>query len=97
MRLMGISGWLIFQIPVSQAVFIGASGFAAASAAFFVISRVINRIFSTNLSSQGKMCVLEPKHFGIAFIGTLCIVLISSLFAAWQATRIDPADAIRDE
>jgi len=97
MRLMGMSGWLIFQVPVSQAVFIGASGYAVASAAFFVISRVINRIFGANLSSQGKMCILEPKHFGIAFIGTLSIVLISSLLAAWQATRIDPADALRDE
>jgi putative ABC transport system permease protein len=97
MRLMGISGWLIFQVPVSQAVFIGASGFAVASAAFFVISRVINQIFGTNLSSQGNMCILEPKHLAIALIGTLSIVLISSLFAAWQATRIDPADALRDE
>jgi putative ABC transport system permease protein len=97
MRLMGISGWLIFQVPVSQALIIGTSGFVVALSAFFVISRVINQIFGENLSSEGQMCILEPMHFGIAFLGTLAIVLFSSFFAAWQATRIDPADVIRDE
>jgi putative ABC transport system permease protein len=97
MRLMGISGWLIFQVPVSQALIIGTSGFAVALSAFFVISGMINQIFGENLSSEGKMCILEPIHFGIAFLGTLGIVLFSSFFAAWQATRVDPADVIRDE
>jgi putative ABC transport system permease protein len=97
MRLMGISGWLVFQVPISQAVFIGISGFIVASAAFFAISRIINQIFGANLSSQGSMCLLEFQHFAVALTATLIVVLISSLFAAWQATRIDPADALRDE
>lgn len=97
MRLMGMSGWLIFQVPVSQAIFIGVSGFVTATAAYFTISTVINQIFGKNISTGSKMCQLEPLHFGIAFSGTLAVVTFSSLFAAWQATRIDPADALRDE
>jgi len=97
MRIMGISGWLIFQVPVSQAVLIGATGFATATVGYFFISRIINQLFGENLPSGAGMCALEPQHFGIAFLGTLSIVLFSSVFAAWRATRINPADAIREE
>jgi ABC-type lipoprotein release transport system permease subunit len=43
------------------------------------------------------MCRLAATHFGIALLATLGIVFFSSLFAAWETTRIDPAEALRDE
>jgi putative ABC transport system permease protein len=94
---MGMSGWLIFQVPVSQAVFLGLTGFMAAAAGFFAIATVINEVFAKDLLPGEKMCALAAGHFVVALLGTLVIVFFSSLFAAWQTTKIDPADALRDE
>ena len=97
LRLMGISGWLIFQVPVSQAVFLGLMGFLTAMAGFGGIAAIINEAFGNDLMPGEKMCSLSAGHFGAALLGTLAIVFFSSLFSAWQATRIDPAEALRDE
>jgi putative ABC transport system permease protein len=97
LRLMGMSGWLIFQVPVSQAIFLGFTGFMAATMGFFAIATVINEVFAKDLLPGEKMCALAAIHFFVALLGTLAIVFLSSLFAAWQTTRIDPADALRDE
>jgi putative ABC transport system permease protein len=43
------------------------------------------------------MCTLAPRHFSLALLGTIAVVFFSSVFSAWQATRIDPAEALRDE
>lgn len=97
MRLMGISGWLIFQVPVSQAVFLGLIGFLTAMAGFGLIAAVINEVFGKDLLPGEKMCALAANHFAAALLATLTVVFLSSLFSAWQATRIDPAEALRDE
>lgn len=97
LRLMGISGWLIFQVPVSQAVFLGLMGFLTAMAGFGGIAAIINEAFGNDLMPGEKMCSLSAGHFGAALLGTLAIVFFSSLFSAWQATRIDPAETLRDE
>jgi putative ABC transport system permease protein len=97
MRLMGVSGWMIFQIPMSQAVLIGIAGFFTASVAFFAMANVINQLFGTDLPPGSGMCVLKPTHFVIALSATIIIVLLTSVFSAWNATRIDPADAMREE
>lgn len=97
MRLMGIGGWLIFQIPVSQSVLLGIAGFLAASAGFSAIAFVINEVFAKDLMPGEKMCALASNHFAAALLGTLVVVVFSSFFSAWQATRIDPAEALRDE
>jgi len=97
LRLMGISGWLIFQVPVSQAVFLGFMGFLTAMAGFGGIAAIINEVFGNDLMPGEKMCSLTAGHFGAALLGTLVVAFLSSLFSAWQATRIDPAETLRDE
>ncbi|MDD3471313.1 MAG: ABC transporter permease [Syntrophaceae bacterium] len=97
LRLLGMSGWIVFQVPVSQAVCLGMTGFLTATAVFFLIAAVINQVFAKDLLQGEKMCALAASHFAIALVGTLAVVFFSSLFAAWQTTRIDPADALRDE
>jgi putative ABC transport system permease protein len=97
LRLMGMSGWLIFQVPVSQAVFLGITGFVTATTGFFAIATVINKVFAKDLLPGERMCTLAFGHFMVALLGTLVVVFCSSLLAAWQTTRIDPADALRDE
>lgn len=97
LRLMGISGWLIIQVPVSQAVILGVMGFLTAMAGFSGIAAIINEVFGNDLMPGEKICKLAANHFGAALVGTLVVVVFSSLFSAWQATRIDPAEALRDE
>jgi putative ABC transport system permease protein len=97
LRLMGMSGWVIFQVPVSQAVILGIVGFLMATGGFFLISTLINEVFARDLLPGEKMCALASVHFMVALLGTLLVVFSSSLLAAWETTRIDPADALRDE
>ena len=97
LRTMGFSRWLIFQFPLAQAALIGIGGFVTATAAFFLMSTVINQLFGTDLPRGTGMCTLAPRHFSLALLGTIAVVFFSSVFSAWQATRIDPAEALRDE
>jgi putative ABC transport system permease protein len=97
MRLMGISGWFIFFIPVAQAIFLGCFGFITATGAYFVIAEIINTVFAQDMMAGEKMCRLGWMHIGIAMAATLCIAMLSALFASKAAVKIDPSEALRDE
>jgi len=97
MRLMGISGWFIFFIPVMQAIFLALAGFLAAAAAFYAISLVINNVFSQDMMDGAKMCFLHGSHLVLALSATFFIAVLSALFASKLAIKIDPSEALRDE
>jgi len=49
------------------------------------------------LGGGERICELAPQAIVLATLSTLLVALLSSLIAAWKATHIDPADAIRAE
>jgi putative ABC transport system permease protein len=97
LRLLGFSGGMLFRFPVYQGVLISMGGFLVALAFFEALALVINTLFQSHLRAGESFCRLSAGHLAISFAGTIAIAILASSAAAWQTTRIDPAEALRDE
>jgi putative ABC transport system permease protein len=97
MRLIGLTRTAVFQFPVYQGAGIAVMSMVAAAAAYFLLARIINLIFSGDLELGQEICSLPTGYLGVAAAWTLSFAVLSSLLAAWRATQIDPAEAVREE
>jgi putative ABC transport system permease protein len=97
LRLLGLSGPALFRFPVYQGALIAAAGFAVAFGFFETMAVVINTLFHEHLQAEESLCRLEPWHLGAALAGTVLIAVAAGSVAAWRVTRIEPAEALRDE
>ena len=97
LRLIGLSRMDLFGFPVYEGLMIALGGLFLSLLAYAGLSTVINRVFADQMAESEKICELPVNDMLVAVGITLGIALISALFAAWSATRIDPADAIRAE
>ena len=97
LRLLGLARVHVFFFPVAQGAMIAAIGLAASAAGYAALAFAINRTFASELAPGEAFCTL-PAHYLPAAAGvTLLLAVLASLVAAWRATRIDPAEAIRDQ
>lgn len=94
-RLIGMRKALIFQIPIAQAVIVALLSFAISCVAFAVVSGFLNQVIAEQLNFDGQLSKLYVYHF--IFVGAFVVVgsCAASLAASREATRIDPAQALR--
>lgn len=97
LRLSGLSRLDLFAMPVYEGQLIAIGGVVLASISYLLMASVINLVFAQELGSGEKICTLPPQYFLAGFGVTMAVAMFSSFTAAWKATRIDPADAIRAE
>jgi len=97
LRLLGLSGGMIFRFPIYQGIVISTSGVAIALLFFGIMATIINKLFQTHLQSGESFCTLTGIHIAIVFGSAILLAVISSVIAAYQATKMDPAEAMRDE
>lgn len=97
LRLMGLSGATLFRFPVYQGLLVAGGGFGIGLAFFLAVAGVINTLFRAHLQTGESLCRLAPSHLGLALLGTLGIAAGAGIIAAWRATGVDPAEALRDE
>ncbi|AHE99207.1 ABC transporter permease [Thioalkalivibrio paradoxus] len=97
LRLVGLARRHVFFFPVAQGVIIAGLGLAAGMASYLGLAVAINRAFAADLAPGEKFCTLPPGYLLAAVAATLLLAVLSSLAAAWRATRIDPAEAIREQ
>ncbi|MGE4293850.1 MAG: ABC transporter permease [Desulfovibrio sp.] len=97
LRLLGLSGPTLFRFPVYQGALIAVAGFGVAFSFFEIMAVVINTLFHEHLQAEESLCRLEPWHLGAALAGTVLIAVAAGSVAAWRVTRIEPAEALRDE
>jgi len=97
LRLMGIPRGEVFWFPVYQGVTMACMGVAGAIGGYLILSAVINLVFSEDLAIGEHLCTLPPIYFVWAVLMTSLTAALSALLAAWKTTRIDPAEAIREE
>ncbi|MDZ7762336.1 MAG: FtsX-like permease family protein [Desulfovermiculus sp.] len=96
LRLVGLGRKHVFFLPLIQGQIIAAAGLALGFAASFSLARVINHTFASELAPGEQFFTLPPGYVaGIVFL-TLVLAFISSLAASWRATRIDPAEVLRE-
>lgn len=97
LRLVGFARRHVFFFPVVQGVMIAALGLAAGLASYLGLAATINHAFASDLAEGERFSVLPAEYVALAVLTTLVLAVLSSLAAAWRATHIDPAEAIRDQ
>ena len=97
MRLMGISRLSIFRFPVYQGTLIALFSVIVAFIGYLTLASVINQVFASDLNLGQKICELPSSYFIYTIVLTLVASAGSSIAAAWKATKIEPAEAIRVE
>jgi putative ABC transport system permease protein len=95
-RLLGFSGGALMRFPAVQAVAISAVGVLVAFGFFFMAQRVINVLYTVPELEGQSVCTLLPVHFAIAAGATLISAAAASTLAGWRATRVQPAEGMRD-
>jgi putative ABC transport system permease protein len=97
LRLVGLTRPDVFFFPLYQGLALAALGVGVAVLAYGALAVVINQAFAADLDLGQRICDLPAQTLGQAVVAVLGVALASSLAAAWAATRIDPAEAIREE
>lgn len=97
LRLLGLARTDVFWFPVWQGLLIALGGFALGLAAYALLAAVINEVFGQELAPGEAICRLPVAYPPVALLLTLLLAAASSLIAAWKTTRIEPAEAIREE
>lgn len=97
LRLIGLARRDVFLFPVFQGVLIALLSVALAWIGYSLLSEVINRLFGNELADGQAICRLPANYPWMAMLATLILAVMSSLIAAWKATLIEPAEAIREE
>ena len=107
LRLIGLSGASLFRFPVYQGMFIGAGGFILSLCFFAGFAQVINAWFRPYIykllgfpaeaGAGVSFCRLPLSHISGAFFTTVIIAGLAAMIAAMRVSKIDPAEALRDE
>ncbi len=97
LRLLGLSRTDVFWFPVFQGLTIAMIGTSISILCYGVLSLIINYTFGHELPGDEAICRLPYDYFVVAFLAVIALSCISSFLAAWKATNIETAEAIREE
>jgi putative ABC transport system permease protein len=97
LRLLGLSGGKLFRFPIYQGIIIAGGGYLVAMAFFQLLAYTINTLFAAHLQKGESFCELPWPYALASLAATIAIAVLAATLAAWRATRIEPAEALRDE
>lgn len=97
LRLLGFARAHVFFFPVAQGAMIASLGLVAGFSGYGALAFAINRSFASELAPGEAFCALPAGDVPLAIAATLALAVLASLVAAGRATRIDPAEAIREQ
>ncbi|MCF8049262.1 MAG: hypothetical protein K9L19_17075, partial [Desulfarculaceae bacterium] len=97
LRLIGLPRGSLLRFPVYQGVFLAGGGFLAALAFFGSLAKIINTLFAAHLHPGESFCRLPWHELTAALAATLAVAALAAVLAAWRVSRIEPAEALRDE
>lgn len=97
LRLLGVLKKELILFPIAQGLLLSTGALMLSAVIFGVVARVINQLFRDQLRTTESLCTLSPGHFLLLFVGVWSLSVIAATFAALRATRLDPAEALRDE
>ena len=97
LRLLGLLKRELVLFPIFQGLLLSSGALALAAGLFLLVARVINTLFRAPLPPQESHCALSLRHFLVLAVGVWTLSVVAATFAALRATRLDPAEALRDE
>ena len=96
LRVVGLRTGEIVWFPVLQAIFTAVLGWGLAALIYVGVSELINQVLANQLEAGQSVCRLLPVHFVVAFLLTLIAAILSAAVAGYRASRIEPADGLRE-
>ncbi|WP_051308901.1 ABC transporter permease [Desulfogranum japonicum] len=97
LRLLGVTTGSLVRFPIYQGLFLAMLSFSTSLIIFSMVSLLINRLLGAHLQLSESLCTLAPQHILLLFLSVASLTILSAGLAALQATRLDPAEALRDE
>jgi putative ABC transport system permease protein len=97
LRLLGFSRVSITTFPIVQAALISVLGCLLAGAFSEGVSAALNTAFSDRVLEGERVCRLLLQHHLAAFALTLSLALAASAAGGLMASRVTPAEGLRDE
>jgi putative ABC transport system permease protein len=96
LRLMGHRRAGVVLIPVVQAAGITMTAFAVAMFAYLVGEQVFNHQLGVNLAESEFVCRLYWRDAITAAGITLAVALVAALVGGYRASKVDPAECLRE-
>lgn len=96
LRLLGYRREGVVLIPVVQAVAITTAAFTLALLAYTIGAHIFNQQLGENLADSQFVCRLYPSDVLTAAGITLAIALTASLVGGYRASKVDPAECLRE-
>ena len=96
LRLVGFRTGDIVWFPVTQAFYTAVLGWALAVGIYFVAALAINNMLAEQMAGGEQVCVLLPRHFGMALGLTLGAAILAAALAGWRSARIEPSEGLRE-
>ena len=96
LRLFGYGRRSMLSYVIAQALFLTVIGFGFGCAMYFFGSYTFNKVLAAHLARDTFVCRLELIHFAIGLVTAMVISIVVSAFGGLLATRIEPAESLRD-
>ena len=96
LQLTGFTRQSLLLFPLTQVVLTALLGTSIAAAAYLVAAHFLNQAFAGSLQGLEQVCRLLPEHFAWAYAISTGISLAAALAPAWQSSKIEPSEVIRD-
>lgn len=96
LRLVGLKTIPLVAFPAAQALIVAVGGLLLSAGLYALVSQLFNSALSTNLGRDELVCRLAVADAMAAAALTLVFALGASTIGAYRASRIDPADNLRD-
>ena len=94
LRLMGLTRKRVSLFLMAEAFILSSAAYAMACAVYFAGSMTFNAHFGAGLDDN-VVSTLSISHIISGYAAVLAISLMASLWGAWQASRIEPGEALR--
>lgn len=102
LKAMGASTSVIMKIFVFQGVFIGVVGTLFGLFGGTVVCEILKRYQIIELSADVYFITtlparMEPVEVGLVTLGAVLICFLATIYPSWQASRLNPVEALRYE
>ena len=96
LRLFGFRNATVVMVPLTQSLAIASGGFLLAYGAYLTGAITFNQVLGANLADRGYVCHLEGPDLLTAALVTLFIALAAAVAGGYHASRIEPAESLRE-
>lgn len=96
LRLLGLPGRGLVLFPLVQALLTAGFGLAMAGLAYVLAGAVINERFADQVQAGEAVCRLTVWHGLAVAVATPFIMVLAASVGGWRASRIEPAEGLRD-